>query len=628
MLLVIYRVIHIEISLMHILFLLAVVYFLEGVIGETHVFRWLAEWGEGNPDGNHLRRVITCNGSFPWPDISVKKGDRVIVFLTNGLLNSNTSLHFHGLFQEGTNQMDGPEMITQCPISPGDTFVYNFTVNQVGTFWYHSHSGGQYMDGFKGMFVIEDNEFPYAYDEEVFLQISEWYHEESDKLEKKFLSLYNPTGAEPIPQNLIINNTRNLTWRVFPDMTYLVRIVNSGGFVSQYFWIEDHDITVVEVDGIYVEQNVTKMIYLTVAQRASILVRTKSSITKNFAIMQMIDVSMLDNVPDDLQVNGTSFMVYNPNEEFPLPDKTGSIDDCLDDFYLVPTVLYREEALGAPDYQIVLEVIMDNLRDGVNYAFFNNITFTPPKVPPLMTVLSSGGLVFNPLIYGTNTNSFVVGEGETVEIVVNNFDTSRHPFHLHGHAFQLVARGKSAANVTADEYMPYTSDTPIDIPEFPVLRDTVFVDAYSYIVIRFKANNPGVWFFHCHIEWHLLQGLAMVLIEAPDVVQGTPSQQLTENHISVCENVGVMTAGNAAGNVINFLDLTGQNVQQKRIPGGFTTEGIVAFVFSCIAAILGLITIAAYGLMDLKAPEGGELTFDKNEVGTEVKGEDFSALQG
>lgn len=68
-------------------------------------------------------------------------------------------------------------------------------------------------------------------------------------LTKSFLCVYNPTGAEPIPQNLIINNTMNLTWEVQPDTTYLLRIVNVGGFVSQYFWIEDHNMTVVEIDG-------------------------------------------------------------------------------------------------------------------------------------------------------------------------------------------------------------------------------------------------------------------------------------------------------------------------------------------------------------------------------------------
>ena len=196
--------------------------------------------------------MITCNGEFPWPDIRVKKGDRVEVYLNNGFDDRNTSLHFHGLFQNGTSSMDGPPMTVQCPVGPGSTFLYNFTASDnVGTYWYHSHTSGQYQDGMRGTFVIEDDDFPYEYDEDVVLQVGEWYHDVVDVLDKRFMSVYNPTGAEPIPQNLIMNNTRNMTWEVKPDTTYLLRLVNTGGFVSQYFWIEDHEMEVVEVDGIY-----------------------------------------------------------------------------------------------------------------------------------------------------------------------------------------------------------------------------------------------------------------------------------------------------------------------------------------------------------------------------------------
>ena len=242
----------------------------------THTFNWTTGWGNYNVDGLFERPVITCNGEFPWPDIQVKEGDRVQVYLTNGFDDRNTSLHFHGLFMNGTNSMDGPEMVTQCPVAPGDTMLYNFTVDDnVGSYWYHSHTAGQYQDGMKGTFIIEAKEkLPFDYDEEVVVQLAEWYHDVVDVLDKQFLSVYNPTGAEPIPQNLIMNNTMNLTWNVEPDTTYLLRIINTGGFVSQYFWIEDHELTVVEVDGNYVEKNTTDMIYITVAQRYSCLLYT------------------------------------------------------------------------------------------------------------------------------------------------------------------------------------------------------------------------------------------------------------------------------------------------------------------------------------------------------------------
>lgn len=88
----------------------------------------------------------------------------------------------------------------------------------------------------------------------------------------------------------------------------------------------------------------------------------------------------------------------------------------------------------------------------------------------------------------------------------------------------------------------------------------------------------------------------MVLIEAPKQIQQTVS--ISENHKEVCSAANVNIQGNAAANVDDFLDLSGQNSQPGWIPSGFTARGIVAMVFSCISAIAGLISITIYGLSD------------------------------
>jgi iron transport multicopper oxidase len=85
-------------------------------------------WVTANPDGMADRPVIGINGAWPLPIIRVDVGDRLIVNVLNSLGNQSTSLHFHGLFQNGTNEMDGPVYVTQCPIPPGSRFTYNFTV--------------------------------------------------------------------------------------------------------------------------------------------------------------------------------------------------------------------------------------------------------------------------------------------------------------------------------------------------------------------------------------------------------------------------------------------------------------------------------------------------------------------
>ncbi|SCU90226.1 LAMI_0E01156g1_1 [Lachancea mirantina] len=571
------------------------------VAADTKVFNWTTGWGNYDADGMLERPVITCNGQFPWPDVRVNKGDTVLIYLTNGFNDRNTSLHLHGLFQRGTNQMDGPPGVTQCPIGPGDTFLYNFTVDSnVGTYWYHSHTAGQYQDGFRGVFIIEDDAFPYHYDYDIPLQIGEWYHDTTDVLIPTFMNLYNPTGAEPIPQNFILNSTRNLTWNVEPDKTYLLRLVNTGGFVSQYFWIEDHNMTVVEVDGVYTEQNTTDMIYITTAQRYSVLVHTKNDTSRNFAIMNKVDDTMLDVVPSDLELNSTSYMVYNSSAALPKQNIVQELE-FLDDFYLVP--YEKQEVLPEPDYTITVDVMMDNLISGVNYAFFNNLTWTSPKVPTLLTVLSAGENATDASIYGSNVNAFVLEKDEVIELVLNNRDTGTHPFHLHGHTFQALVRDREYNADLGEQVHLYNSSDHPAFPEYPMIRDTLYVRPQSNFVIRFKADNPGVWFFHCHIEWHLLQGLAIVLIEDPLGIQQNASQALSDNHRKCCQNLGVPIEGNAAGNSADFFDLAGENVQEKSIPPGFTKKGIVAMFFSCLAGVLGLVTIGVYGLMGMNNAE-------------------------
>jgi hypothetical protein len=91
------------------------------------------------------------NGSMPGPMIEVNEGDRVRVILHNNL-PEDTTIHWHGL--EIPIEMDGMPYISQEPIKPGGMFVYEFTLNQHGTFFYHSHGAMQEMMGMIGLFVI------------------------------------------------------------------------------------------------------------------------------------------------------------------------------------------------------------------------------------------------------------------------------------------------------------------------------------------------------------------------------------------------------------------------------------------------------------------------------------------
>lgn len=70
------------------------------------------------------------NGHWPCPTIKATVGDQVVVNIHNKLENKTTSLHFHGIYHCGTNEIDGAGQVTQCPVPPGYSFTYSFTVRR------------------------------------------------------------------------------------------------------------------------------------------------------------------------------------------------------------------------------------------------------------------------------------------------------------------------------------------------------------------------------------------------------------------------------------------------------------------------------------------------------------------
>lgn len=597
-------------------------------LAKTVTYDFNVTWVMANPDGLAERKVIGVNGTWPLPTIEVDKGDRLVVKMYNGLGDKSTSIHFHGMFQNGTSYMDGPSMVTQCPITPGSSFTYNFTVPQNGTYWYHCHTDFCYPDGYRQALIVHDPDayFNDLYDEEFVVTISDWYHDLVEDIAPDFLSLYNPSGAEPVPNSFLFNDTTNTSIPVEPGKTYLFRLINTAAFTAQYFYIEGHTFRIVEIDGVYTEPTEASTLYLAVAQRYSILVTMKNETDRNYGIVTIADQVLFDGFPDTLKLNNTNWLEYSAsaphNEIMPTLDVIDTLP-AFDDFTLVPhdhTPLFPD-----PDYTIQVAVVMQELDNGKPYAFLNNITYTIPKVPVLYTVLSAGDLSTSAEVYGSYTNPFILNHLDVVEIVLNNNDTGSHPFHLHGHNFQVVSRTPSYGENfytygNFPEPVPYNPYNHTAFPKYPARRDVIVLPPQGSLVLRFIADNPGVWFFHCHIDWHLSQGLASVFIEAPTQMQ----ERLTipEDHLAACRAAGVASAGNAAGNTEHFLDLSGQNAQAAWIPyGGFTAKGYVAMAFSVVSAVLGIASLAVYGMSDMKyiKEEPGPLTDgDSSQQGSEM----------
>lgn len=164
-------------------------------------------------------------------------------------------------------------------------------INQPGTYWFHSHVQSQYPDGLRGALVVHDPNSPFKgmYDEEVVLTVSDWYHDQMPDLMSGFISKINPTGAEPVPNAALFNDSQSVNVTVQPGKTYLFRMINIGAFAGQYIWFEGHNMTIVELDGVYTQPQQATMIYLSAAQRCSFLITARNDTSANFPFMASMD---------------------------------------------------------------------------------------------------------------------------------------------------------------------------------------------------------------------------------------------------------------------------------------------------------------------------------------------------
>jgi FtsP/CotA-like multicopper oxidase with cupredoxin domain len=157
--------------------------------------------------------VVNCwgyNGQTPGPTIEAVEGDRVRFFVTNKLA-APTTVHWHGILLP--NGMDGVSGLNQPPIEPGQTFKYEFTLRQYGTFMYHPHFDEmtQQAMGMMGMFVIHPrNPDPHRpkVDRDFAIMLSEWR--------------IDPGTSRPDPNEMTDFNVLTMNSKAFPGTSPLV----------------------------------------------------------------------------------------------------------------------------------------------------------------------------------------------------------------------------------------------------------------------------------------------------------------------------------------------------------------------------------------------------------------------
>ncbi|XP_073109528.1 laccase-1 [Elaeis guineensis] len=334
---------------------------------------------------------------------------------------------------------------------------------------------------------------------------------------------------------------------VEPGKTYMLRVINAALNDELFFAIDGHNLTVVEADATYVKPFSTPAIMITPGQTTTVLLTTRCTAParQSFALAARPYVTATQAPFDNSTAVG--FIHYSksipPVSSLPrtLPRNLPRLRDtafATDFSNKLRSLASAEFPCKVPkevDKEVFLTVSL-NLQDCCGNctckgpdskrfaASLNNQSFVRPPISILQSYYSKNGTLLedfperptNPFDYtaktapGTNMNAehgtrlLAVAYGTRMEVVLQDtsfINADNHPIHVHGHNFFVVGRGFGNFERERDR-TGYNLEDPQE-------RNTVAVPSGGWAAIRLTADNPGVWFVHCHLEVHTMWGLGV-----------------------------------------------------------------------------------------------------------------------
>lgn len=527
---------------------------------ERHYYFNITTLVEESPDGVK-RNLTVVNGQYPGPLLEANAGDTLFIHVENQMEDEPVTIHCHGLFFNNRNSFqDGAAYINQCPIPPQANYTYEIELDakQYGTYWYHSHFGGQYADGLFGPLVIhsaeEYNAMNSSYDKDIVVLVNDYYHDVASNYLPEYLGPDNE-NTEPDPDNGLIQGQNKFDYvastylvpnggdssdvsytqanvSVFtldPNSTYRLRLINVGFFLSFDFEIDSHDLEIVEADGTLVDPITVDSLAVSLAQRYSFILKPRddSQDLGNYWMQARFNQFCAKVENANFNPDVRAIVSYSNDEDLSnlqVPDsewqygggdvECNEFDQTLLHTANVTSVPRVANGSTLPDVRFDVDVSFLIKENQLSRGYLNDHTFQNPSNGSTMYQLAFAAndntikdldvkdlLTDNDNQYMLNINE----KGTIVDIVINNYDDGNHPFHLHGHKFWVLAIGNTG--FFSDKH--YTDDSDVMNFENPVLRDTVNIPGFGWGVLRFVADSPGVWPFHCHIGWHMESGLMM-----------------------------------------------------------------------------------------------------------------------
>lgn len=537
--------------------------------GKSH-YKFDVEYIYKKPDcKEHV--VMGINGQFPGPTIRAEVGDTLVIDLTNKLHTEGTVIHWHGIRQFGTPWADGTAAISQCAINPGETFQYKFKVDRPGTYFYHGHYGMQRAAGLYGSLIVDlpkNQREPFHYDGEFNLLLSDLWHTSSHEQEVGLSSA--PMRWIGEPQSLLINGrgqfncslaskygSTNLPQcnlkggeecapqilHVEPKKTYRIRIASTTSLASLNLAISNHKLIVVEADGNYVHPFAVDDIDIYSGETYSVLLTTDQDPKKNY----WLSIGVRGRKPSTPQA--LTILNYKPLSASVFPTSPPPVTPLWNDTdHSKAFTKQIISKMGNPQppkssHRTIHLLNTQNKIGSFTKWAINNVSLTLPTTPYLGSIKFNLKNTFdknppperfpmdydifkNPVNPNTTTGNgvYTFQLNEVVDVILQNANqlngngSEIHPWHLHGHDFWVLGYGEG-------RFRPGVDEKSFNLTRAP-LRNTAVIFPYGWTALRFKADNPGVWAFHCHIEPHLHMGMGVIFAEAVHKVRNIPKEAL------------------------------------------------------------------------------------------------------
>lgn len=473
--------------------------------------------GNCNQDGTTgaSRPCQLFNGQYPGPVITADWGDTISVTVKNGMNQNGTGIHWHGIRQLNNVQHDGVPGITECPLAPGDSKTYTFLATQHGTTWYHSHFSAQYGEGAFGAVVINGPASAnYDIDLGPFI-INDYYYATSWDIA---LTSHNnlQRGQPPPPADTVLINGTNKNSAgggSYSKVTmkkgkkYRLRLINTSADNNIRVSLDNHPFQVITSDLVPIKPYSTNWVLLAVGQRYDVIINANQAEGNYwFRAETAADCASSNNF------YGRSVFTYD-TVSYAEPSSTAfSIPSvCKDESPLVPWVantVGSSDAFISQASNLNIDLAVEQVAsNGQNVVFWGvnmsaiNVNWDKPTLQYIKDKNTDYPTALNLIeIPNANTWTFWIIQ-ETPGTLV----PIPHPIHLHGHDFYVLGAGSGTFDI---------KNTPKTLQyQNPPRRDTAILPGQGWLAIAFPTDNPGAWLMHCHIAWHVSDGLAVQFLE-------------------------------------------------------------------------------------------------------------------